>query len=77
MHDPGVLARGASTGLGRKIDLEAFSFLDGGPIAVGSEAAVFGSGGKLLGIILLAEQGPKYKVVISAPAGPVPAGRAT
>jgi tRNA pseudouridine55 synthase len=74
LEDPGLEARFRN---GRKIDLEAFSFLDGGPIAVGSEAAVFGSGGKLLGIILLAEQGPKYKVVISAPAGPVPAGRAT
>lgn len=49
---------------GGKIDPEAFSVSDGGPSAIGSEAAVFDQSGKLLGLISLETSGPKYKVVM-------------
>ena len=46
--------------------------MDGGGSAVGSEAAVFGPEGGLLGVILLEAGGPKYRLVL--PSSAVPAG---
>jgi len=56
---------------GGRIEAGAFSVLDGGPSAVGLEAAVFGSGGELLGAILLGAEGPTYKVVMPAAEDPI------
>lgn len=49
---------------GGRIESCAFSILDGGPSAVGREAAVFGSGAGLLGIVRLEAEGPAYLVVM-------------
>ena len=49
---------------GGRIDATAFSPLDGGNGAVGSEAAVYGPGSELLGIVLVEAEGLKYRVVM-------------
>ena len=49
---------------GGRIESDAFAVLDGGPSPLGSEAAVFGHGSKLLGVIRLEAEGPAYLVVI-------------
>lgn len=62
---------------GGRIDAGVFAVLDGGPSAVGLEAAVFGSGGELLGVIRLDAEGPKYRVVMPAAEDPLPERRSS
>jgi tRNA pseudouridine55 synthase len=62
----GDAALAARFGHGGRIEPGAFAVMDGGPSAIGSESAVFGPSGELLGIILLLAEGPRYRVVMPA-----------
>jgi tRNA pseudouridine55 synthase len=51
-------------GNGGRIPAGDFSALDGSEPAIGAESAVFGLDGRLLGVMILEEEGPRYKVVM-------------
>ncbi len=69
LGDEALAARFANGG---RLAHEDFAAMDGRGSAVGSEAAVFGPYGALLGIILLEAGGPAYRMVM--PSHAVPAG---